>query len=412
MARNIRSAIDRKQRKDPVLRKTKRAYVAMALVYLIVIAFNMVVENLVYLGSRSQYDKNISSVNTIDAIQNEFAQINQDVLLYVAGEKEHNGINILNSIENEFIEIENLKDVYLKDIADSDLLRRRFIHATYALDAYKRKIDEVQDNLADMENESVVSIYTQELEPLQVTANEMLEAVVEISTADCKKAEQQTTLNHIIAQASLIVVSIILFIALWILGNRQIKTLIEVQQQTRELNEASARLTKSRKKLLDSAMTNILTGMKNRYALDESLSQLINNTQFNIAVFDIDNFRAFNDTYGYELGDEYLSTIAERLKEEYSDYAEMFNITGNEFCMIFYEHVSDAQAQQLAEQIRQGIGQPTMMTGNIVLQATVSASIYHYLPSDNLDVNTLLMKLDSALHTAKRDGGNRIYQIQ
>ncbi|MDE5793006.1 MAG: GGDEF domain-containing protein, partial [Oscillospiraceae bacterium] len=268
------------------------------------------------------------------------------------------------------------------------------------------------DILADMEHEAVVSIYIQELEPLQVTANEMLNAVVEISTAECQKAEQKTTLNHIIAQASLIIVSIILLVSLWVLGNRQVKTLMEVQQQARELNEASARLTKSRKKLLDTAMTNILTGMKNRYALDESLSQLINNTQFNIAVFDIDNFRAFNDMYGYELGDEYLATIAERLKEEYSDFAEMFNITGNEFCMIFYEHVSDVHAQQLAEQIRQSIGQPTMMTGNIVLQATVSASIYHYLPSDNLDVNTLLMKLDSALHTAKRDGGNRIYQIQ
>ena len=158
-------------------------------------------------------------------------------------------------------------------------------------------------------------------------------------------------------------------------------------------------------------MTNILTGMKNRYALDESLSQLIGNAQFNIAVFDIDNFRMFNDMYGYELGDEYLATVAERLKTDYSEYAEMFNITGNEFCMVFYEHVSDLQAQQLAEQIRIGIGQPTLVA-NIPLQATVSASLYHYLPSDNLDVNTLLMKMDSALHAAKRDGGNRMYQIQ
>ena len=149
----------------------------------------------------------------------------------------------------------------------------------------------------------------------------------------------------------------------------------------------------------------------NSYALDESLSQLIGNAQFNIAVFDIDNFRMINDMYGYEFGDEYLATIAERLKSEYSEYAEMFNITGNEFCMVFYEHVSDLQAQQLSEQIRQGIGQPTLVA-NIPVQTTVSSSLYHYLPSDNLDVNTLLMKMDSALHAAKRDGGNRMYQIQ
>ena len=158
-------------------------------------------------------------------------------------------------------------------------------------------------------------------------------------------------------------------------------------------------------------MTNILTGMKNRYALDESLAQLIGNAQFNIAVFDIDNFRVINDMYGYEFGDEYLATVAERLKTEYSEHAELFNITGNEFCMVFYEHISDLQAQQLAEQIRQGIGQPTTIAG-ITVQMTVSASLYHYLPSDNLDVNTLLMKMDTALHAAKHDGGNRMYQIQ
>ena len=119
----------------------------------------------------------------------------------------------------------------------------------------------------------------------------------------------------------------------------------------------------------------------------------------------------FNDMYGYEFGDEYLVTVAEMLRTEYSEFAEMFNITGNEFCMVFYEHVSDMQAQQLAEQIRQAIGQ-MMMVGNLQVQCTVSSSLYHYLPSDNLDVNTLLMKMDSALHAAKRDGGNRLYQIQ
>lgn len=415
MAKRNRNMMDMTRRKDPVIRKVRRIYVIMGLVYLVVVAFNMIVENFAYVDIRNQYRKNISSVNTVSDIQSDFAQVSQNVLLFVSGEKEHAGIDILNAIENGFIEIENqqkeYQDTYLKSKSNSEMLERRFKHATYALNAYKRKIDEVKNSLADIEHEVAVSIYTQELEPLQVTANEMLTAVVEISIAEREQAEQSIAYKHGVAQGVLVIMSVLLLISLWILGNRQVKTLMEVQQQTRELNEASARLTKSRKKLLDSAMTNILTGMKNRYALDESLSQLINNAQFNIAVFDIDNFRAFNDMYGYELGDEYLATIAERLKEEYSDYAEMFNITGNEFCMIFYEHVSDMQAQQLSEQIRQGIGQPTMVAG-VVLQATVSASLYHYLPSDNLDVNTLLMKMDSALHAAKRDGGNRMYQIQ
>ena len=69
------------------------------------------------------------------------------------------------------------------------------------------------------------------------------------------------------------------------------------------------------------------------------------------------------------------------------------------------------QAQQLAEQIRQSIGRPATVAG-IVLQSPVSASLYHCLPSEGLDVNGLLMKMDSALHQAKRDGGDRMYFIQ
>ncbi|MBQ8078668.1 MAG: GGDEF domain-containing protein, partial [Oscillospiraceae bacterium] len=157
--------------------------------------------------------------------------------------------------------------------------------------------------------------------------------------------------------------------------------------------------------------TNILTGMRNRYALDSYLSRLIGNAQFNLAVFDMDNFRVVNDTYGYEVGDEYLCVVSDRLNEEFGSSGELYNISGNEFCIIFKEEIGDMQAQQLAEQIRQSIGRPATVAG-IVLQSPVSASLYHCLPSEGMDVNGLLMKMDSALHQAKRDGGDRLYYIQ
>lgn len=408
-----RNTIDVKRRRDPGIRKISRMYIIMGIIYVVFIAFNMIVENLVYVNTRDQYDVSLESVNRVAVLRKEFSKINQNVLVLASVEVESEKQALLNQIENSMITLGEEEQIFLESVKDrSENATRRFKHVMYALDVYENKIDDIKDKLLTMDSKEAVDIYVQELNPLWMIANEMLGAVTEITSREAAMSRVKIAMNHGAAQISLVIMVIILIIMLVVFGNRQVKTLIEVQNQTRELNEASARLTKSRKKLLDSAMTNILTGMKNRYALDESLSQLINNAQFNIAVFDVDNFRNINDMYGYEVGDEYLSTIAERLKEEYSEYAEMFNITGNEFCMIFYEHVSDVQAQQLAEQIRLGIGQPTMVAGSLVLQAPVSASLYHYLPSDNLDVNTLLMRMDSALHAAKRDGGNRMYQIQ
>ena len=162
--------------------------------------------------------------------------------------------------------------------------------------------------------------------------------------------------------------------------------------------------------MFDIALTNILTGMKNRYALENDLADRLETDQFNIGVFDLDNFRAINDTYGYEFGDEFLATIGEMLNSEYSNVAEIYNITGNEFCFIFHDDVPDSQAQRIADKIRITMTTPIEISG-VVAQCGASGSIYHYLPNDSLNVSSLLIKMDTTLHNAKRNGGNMVYTV-
>ncbi|MBE6875758.1 MAG: GGDEF domain-containing protein [Ruminococcus sp.] len=411
-----RKAFDLSLRRDKTIRRVGRMYGILGVVIAVVTLINMLVQNAVYVSTRDILQENIESIKIISDIRNNFTEANENILKLFASmgtpEAERVEAEAAENLTSCFSNIAELSEQYKALHDDDESLKRRFEHAEYAINAYRRKIMEInQTKSASVIHEEGMNIYNQELAPLQLTAAEMLEATVKVATKEGEAHEQRARWWRATAQGALTIVLVLTIIALYFIGRTQINSLIEIKQKEQEITEAGNRLTKSKKKLMDSAMTNILTGMKNRYALDESLSQLIGNAQFNIAVFDIDNFRMINDMYGYEFGDEYLATVAERLKEEYSEYAEMFNISGNEFCMVFYEHVSDLQAQQLAEQIRQGIGQPTLVA-NIPVQTTVSSSLYHYLPSDNLDVNTLLMKMDSALHAAKRDGGNRMYQIQ
>ena len=206
------------------------------------------------------------------------------------------------------------------------------------------------------------------------------------------------------------ILTVLLSALLWITGLQQIRALQDIHEKESELDEQAERLDRTRQKMFDAAHMNILTGLNNRYALESTLEDLIGEVQFNIAVFDMDNFRAVNDQLGYEVGDEYLSTLAERLKEEYAQNCDIYNISGNEFAMIFGDDLSDMQAQQLAEQVRQMLGSPVMVAG-VVLQNSCSGALYHVLPSENMSITSLLMRLDSALHEAKRQGGNRMFYI-
>ena len=391
-------------RRDKTVRKVTRMYIILGIVIVVITVASTLMQMWVYNHTQEVMQSNLDSMEKVSEIQRNFNDASEQVLLLFSTldepeDKKQRTLNdTLSIFDVNFATIEKLSQEYKDMNAESETALERFESAEQHINAYKNRFETERDNLQSMSREEGMTTYNSELLFRKTNVSTMLRASI-----DLLKKEADVKIENVMLAGTIVFLIII--------GRSQINAIVEIRRKEQELTEAGNRLTKSRKKLLDSAMTNILTGMKNRYALDESLSQLINNAQFNIAVFDIDNFRMFNDMYGYEFGDEYLVTVAEMLRTEYSEFAEMFNITGNEFCMVFYEHVSDMQAQQLAEQIRQAIGQ-MMMVGNLQVQCTVSSSLYHYLPSDNLDVNTLLMKMDSALHAAKRDGGNRLYQIQ
>ena len=404
-------------RRDKTVRKVTRMYIILGIVIVVITVASTLMQMWVYNHTQEVMQSNLDSMEKVSEIQRNFNDASEQVLLLFSTldepeDKKQRTLNdTLSIFDVNFATIEKLSQEYKDMNAESETALERFESAEQHINAYKNRFETERDSLQSMSREEGMTTYNSELLFRKTNVSTMLRASIDLlkKEADVNIENARKIYNTVMIALGVMLAGTIVFLV--IIGRSQINAIVEIRRKEQELTEAGNRLTKSRKKLLDSAMTNILTGMKNRYALDESLSQLINNAQFNIAVFDIDNFRMFNDMYGYEFGDEYLVTVAEMLRTEYSEFAEMFNITGNEFCMVFYEHVSDMQAQQLAEQIRQAIGQ-MMMVGNLQVQCTVSSSLYHYLPSDNLDVNTLLMKMDSALHAAKRDGGNRLYQIQ
>jgi diguanylate cyclase (GGDEF)-like protein len=165
-----------------------------------------------------------------------------------------------------------------------------------------------------------------------------------------------------------------------------------------------------------------LTDIANRRALDERLSHLTG--EYAIVMMDIDHFKAFNDTYGHDEGDNVLRLVGSLLSEELGD--RVYRYGGEEFCAIFMG-VSAEDAYMYANKVRRKLEERKfyIRKPNSKREYTSSSdrkrkkkngkkvqiTISIGLASPNKKTKTTedVIKLaDKALYEAKRKGRNRV----
>ena len=79
------------------------------------------------------------------------------------------------------------------------------------------------------------------------------------------------------------------------------------------------------------ATHDVLTGLPNRRALDETLARL--SGDYALAMVDVDHFKQFNDKHGHDAGDRVLAAVARSLAQTRA--AQAFRFGGEEFCLLF-----------------------------------------------------------------------------
>lgn len=384
------------------------------------LAIALSISTLLFTYNRTQQvsDRTSSMSSLINSSNSMLSSINEEMLLMAASIGQIDAH--IGASTGIFEAINGRLDQYEKIEGLDELALRRLAHARAYLDAYQRRVLQIREDLmaarqsggAAVTNfmNSVPDIYQQELAPLANAAHSMLTVTININVANAsRKTTENIRLMDVIALV-MIIGLIVGEIAIFFIARRTKRASEEIDRKNAQFADASSKLMRSREKMEDIAVSNILTGMKNRYALEADINDRLASEQFNIAVFDMDNFRSINDMYGYEFGDEYLAQVAERLKAEFSQFAEIYNITGNEFCFVFNREVSDTQALRLVENIVSVMNSPYTIF-NLTVQLTVSASTYHYLAGDCLNVNSLLVKMDNVLRNAKKSGGGQILQV-
>ena len=152
-----------------------------------------------------------------------------------------------------------------------------------------------------------------------------------------------------------------------------------------------------------------LTGVANRYALNEYIKLLENQpTQFSetcLMVIDIDHFKQVNDVYGHLMGDQVIQFVAEKLKENIRTSDLLVRYGGDEF-IVLIENVGMERALKIAEKIRSEIYEAKSVDNVRCPDLKVSISIGVAIGATTW--MALLEKADRALFQAKEQGKNKV----
>ena len=152
-----------------------------------------------------------------------------------------------------------------------------------------------------------------------------------------------------------------------------------------------------------------LTGVANRYALNEYIKLLENQpTQFSetcLMVIDIDHFKQVNDVYGHLMGDQVIQFVAEKLKENIRTSDLQVRYGGDEF-IVLIENIGMERALKIAEKIRSEIYEAKSVDSVRCPDLKVSISIGVAIGATSW--MALLEKADRALFQAKEQGKNKV----
>lgn len=151
------------------------------------------------------------------------------------------------------------------------------------------------------------------------------------------------------------------------------------------------------------ASRDALTNLLNRRAITDALKRWDDtNTPYSIALFDIDKFKAVNDTYGHDIGDEVLKYFARKMEQHVKSYHLCCRYGGEEF-MILLPNTTEEDAFHIADVIRQDLESSISPTGTrITTSCGIAAS------RESLSYAQIITEADTALYTAKNNGRNNV----
>lgn len=181
-----------------------------------------------------------------------------------------------------------------------------------------------------------------------------------------------------------------------------------VQERTFELQQAKSQLEKI-------AFFDPLTGIPNRRFFSDQVNKLVKGSVrrggiIAFGLFDVDNFKAVNDTYGHDVGDRVLVELANILTHILRIDDVFCRFGGEEFAFaVILKEVDDAEsvAEKLINAIRD---LKVPVEGENTINVTVSMGLNVVSPNNSTDIDDEIKKSDAAMYQIKKSGKDR-YKI-
>ncbi len=154
-----------------------------------------------------------------------------------------------------------------------------------------------------------------------------------------------------------------------------------------------------------------LTGLRTRKDLLHELERELSRFQrtgrvFCVAIADIDHFKSINDTYGHDVGDRVLASVADRISHSLRTHDDAFRLGGEEFLLCLKE--ADLAAGQIViERLRKILrDKPVMTLGEKNIFVTLSFGLA--VCRHDMNADEFLRRADEALYRAKNEGRDRV----
>ena len=174
-----------------------------------------------------------------------------------------------------------------------------------------------------------------------------------------------------------------------------------------EFKRLNARLEGARSQAEEQALTDTLTGLRNRRALDLALDAACAGEQdFALMHLDLDYFKAVNDSLGHAAGDHVLREVARVLRAETRAGDTVARVGGDEFVILLPRLTDEDRLVQVADRIIQSLSVPIMFDG-VPCKIAASVGLTISTVYDRREAERMLADADEALYRAKRAGRAR-----
>ncbi|MEO1014788.1 MAG: GGDEF domain-containing protein [Pseudomonadota bacterium] len=185
----------------------------------------------------------------------------------------------------------------------------------------------------------------------------------------------------------------------------------KLEEQLAESSDEISFLRENIASIQQEAMTDPLTGVKNRKTFDVAIIKTVERAHeedqpMSLVLADVDHFKRFNDKWGHQTGDQVLRLVADMMKQNVKGQDVLARYGGEEFAIILPATSRD-NGVKLADRIRQAVGARALKkrrSNESMGNVTLSMGVAELRAGDT--VEAIIERADKCLYQAKSDGRN------